>query len=162
MKDLFDRLNQYGVLRVPASFWAIIAFQARHWAIVAAAVIGMRRSPDTARVLGGEGVPFLQLALEIPVLLVAFAALNRDPNGGSVVRWLWRNAREIVTLTAALNLAWIGWYFAGIARWKPMPDNLVLVGGLIDLLIVIWVWQSAYYKQLFAEFPEPKPPAPEQ
>ncbi len=161
MKDLFDRVNQYGVLKVPLSLWGIVAFQARHWLLILAAVIGMRRSPDTARLLGSEGVPFLQLALEIPVLLIVYAAVNRDPAGGRFIRWIWRYAREIITLTAALNLAWIGWYFAGSVRWKPMPDNLVLTGGLIDLLIVIAVWKSAYYKQLFAEFPQPKAPKPE-
>lgn len=162
MKDVFDRLNQYGILKVPLSFWAIIAFQARHWALVAAAVIGMRRSPDTARLLGSEGVPFIQLALEVPVLLIAFAAVNRDPYGGDSVRWLWRYARELITLTAVLNLAWIGWYLTGVARWKPMPDNLVLLGGLIDLVIIVAVWKSAYFKQMFAEFPAPKPPEPDE
>ena len=162
MRDLFDRINQYGVLKVPLSLWGIVAFQARHWLLVAAAVIGMRRSPDTARLLGSEGVPFLHLALEVPVLLIVFAAVNRDPDGGAFVRWIWRYAREIITLTAALNLAWIAWYFAGIARWKPMPDNLVLLGGLIDVLIVVAVWRSEYYKQMFAEFPEPKVREPKE
>lgn len=158
MSDLLSKINQYGVLRVPLSFWLMVAFQARHWFLVAAAVIGMRRSPDTARLLGGEGVPYIQLALELPVMLVAFAALNRDPLSGSFVRRVWRYGREIITLTAVLNLAWIAWYFSGIPRWRPNPDNLVLVSGLIDLLIVVAVWKSAYFKQMFAEFPEQKPP----
>ncbi|MEJ2175441.1 MAG: DUF2919 family protein [bacterium] len=156
MKDLFDRINQYGVLKVPLSFWLIVAFQARHWFLVAAAVIGMRRSPDTARLLGGEGVPFIQLALELPVMLVAFAALNRDPFGGAFVRRIWRYGREIVTVAAVLNLAWVAWYFTGIPRWRPNPDNLVLLSGVIDLLIIAAVWKSAYFRQMFAEFPEPK------
>jgi hypothetical protein len=158
MADLFDKFNQYGVLKIPKSLWVVIAFQARHWFLVAAAVIGMRRSPDTAGLLGSEGVPFLQLALEFPVMLLAFAAVNRDPEGGGFVRRIWRYGREIVTLTAMLNIAWIAWYFAGIPRWRTMPDNLILLGGMIDLLIVIAVWKSAEYKQLFAEFPEPKTP----
>jgi hypothetical protein len=158
MADLFDKFNQYGVLKIPKSLWVVIAFQARHWFLVAAAVIGMRRSPDTAGLLGSEGVPFLQLALEFPVMLLAFAAVNRDPEGGGFVRRIWRYGREIVTLTAVLNIAWIAWYFAGIPRWRTMPDNLILLGGLIDLLIVIAVWKSPEYKQLFAEFPEPKGP----
>ncbi len=158
MSDLFTKINQYGVLRVPLSFWLIVAFQARHWFLVAAAVIGMRRSPDTARLLGSEGVPFLQLALELPVMLVAFAALNRDPFGGGFVRWVWRYGREIIALTAVLNLAWVVWYFSGIPRWRPTVDNLVLVSGLIDLLIIAVVWKSAYFRQMFAEFPERKPP----
>jgi len=158
MADLFDKINEYGVLKIPKSLWVVIAFQARHWFLVAAAVVGMRRSPDTAGLLGSEGVPFLQLALEFPVMLVAFAAVNRDPNGGGFVRWIWRYGREIITLSAALNIAWIGWYFAGLPRWRPMPDNLILLGGVVDLLIVVAVWKSAEYKQLFAEFPEPKTP----
>lgn len=158
MSDLFTKINQYGVLRIPLSFWLIVVFQARHWFVVAAAAIGMRRSPDVARVLGGEGVPFLQLALELPVLLVAFAAVNRDPDGGPFVRWIWRHAREVITLTAALNLAWLAWYFAGVTRWKAMPDNLLVVGGAIDLLIVAVVWTSKELRQLFAEFPEARPP----
>lgn len=161
MSDLFSKLNSFGVVKVPISFWLIVAFQARHWLLVAAAAIGMRRSPDTARLLGTEGVPFLQLALEVPVLLLAFAAMNRDPGGGAIVRGLWRYGREIVSLTAALNLAWIAWYVAGIERWKPFPDNLVLLGGLIDLLVVAAVWKAAAFKQLFAEFPAPRPPEPE-
>lgn len=158
MSDLFTKINQYGVLRIPLSFWLIVVFQARHWFVVAAAAIGMRRSPDVARVLGGEGVPFLQLALELPVLLVAFAAVNRDPDGGPFVRWIWRHAREVITLTAALNLAWLAWYFAGVTRWKAMPDNLLVVGGAIDLLIVAVVWTSKELRQLFSEFPEARPP----
>ncbi|MDX1376342.1 MAG: DUF2919 family protein [Burkholderiales bacterium] len=158
MSDLLTRINQHGVLRVPLSFWLMVAFQARHWFLVAAAVIGMRRSPDTARLLGSEGVPFLQLALELPVMLLAFAALNRDPFGGAFVRAVWQRGREIFTLAAALNLAWVAWYFAGIPRWRPNPDNLVLLSGLIDLLIVAVVWRSAYIRQMFAEFPAPKPP----
>ena len=157
MSDLFNKINQYGVLRVPLSFWLIVAFQARHWFLVAAAVIGMRRSPDTARLLGSEGVPYIQLALELPVMLVAFAAVNRDPFGGGFVRRVWRYGREIVSLSAALNLAWIAWYFSGIPHWRPNPDNLVLLSGLIDLLIVVAVWKSAYFRQMFAEFPEYKP-----
>lgn len=157
MKDLFDRVNQYGVLKVPLSFWLIVAFQARHWFLVAATVIGMRRSPDTARLLGSEGVPFLQLALELPVMLLAFAAVNRDPFGGAVVRRIWRYGREIVSVAATLNLAWIAWYFAGITRWRTMTDNLVLLGGVVDLMIVVAVWKSEYFKQMFAEFPAPKP-----
>lgn len=157
MSDLFSKINQYGVLRVPLSFWLIVAFQARHWFLVAAAVIGMRRSPDTARLLGGDGVPFLQLALELPVMLLAFAAVNRDPFSGDFLRRVWRRGREIVTLAAVLNLAWVAWYFTGIPRWRPNPDNLVLLSGLIDLLIVAAVWKSAYFRQMFAEFPAHKP-----
>jgi len=158
MSDLFSKVNPYGVLKVPLSFWLIVAFQARHWFLVAATVIGMRRSPDTARLLGSEGIPFIQLALELPVLLVALAAVNRDPQGGSIMRWLWRYGREIVTLAAVLNLAWIAWYFTGIPRWRPNPDNFVLLGGMIDLLIIAVVWKSEYLRQMFAEFPAAKPP----
>jgi hypothetical protein len=158
MSDIFSKINQYGVLRVPLSFWVIVMFQARHWFLVAAAVIGMRRSPDTARLLGGEGVPFLQLALELPIMLVAFAAMNRDPAGGRVVRWIWRHGREVITFAAAVNLAYLAWYFSGIARWKPMVDNLALLGGVVDLLIVAAIWTSQEYRQLFSEFPEAKPP----
>jgi len=158
MSDIFSKINQYGVLRVPLSFWLIVAFQARHWFLVAATVIGMRRSPDTAQLLGSEGIPFVQLALELPVMLLAFAAVNRDPHGGGVVRWIWRFGREIFTVAAALNLLWIGWHLAGVTRWRPNPHNLVLLGGLIDLLVIIVVWKSEYFKQMFGEFPASKPP----
>lgn len=158
MADLFTKINQYGVLRIPPSFWLIVVLQARHWFLVAATAIGMRRSPDVVRLLGGEGVPFLQLALELPVLLVAFAAVNRDPGGGVFVRRVWRRGRELITLTATLNIAWIGWYFARISHWKSTPDNLILLGGVIDLLIIAAVWVSQEFRQVFAEFPEAKPP----
>lgn len=155
MNDIFDKVNRYGVLKVPFSLWAMIVFQARHWILVAIVMAGLRRSPETARLLG-EGVPYLQLALSVPVLLLADAIFNRAPEAGAYVRWVWRHGRQIVTLTACLNLAWVGWYLAGVERWRPWPENFVLLTGLIDLLIIAAVWKSAYYREMFSEFPPPR------
>lgn len=162
MTDLLSKINRYGSLSIPLWFWLVIGFQARHWLLFLGTGASMRRSPETARILAGEGLPYLQLALEIPVLLLAYAALNRDPGAGALVRRLWRHGREIITLSGALHLGWIAWYFAGVVRWSPMPDNLFLLGAVADAGIIALVWRSELLKELFADFPKPKEEQPKQ
>lgn len=158
MSDLFTKFNRYGVVKLPGWFPLVIAWEARYWILSIGAAASVRRSPDAARLLGGEGVPWLHLALEVPVLLLAFAAMNRDPNCGAFLRGVWRRGREVVAIAAALNIAWIGWHLMQVTHWKPMPDNLLVLGGVIDVLVTVAVWTAAGSKELFSEFPAPPPP----
>lgn len=155
MSDLFSKINRYGVVRIPFWFWLVVLFEARYWILAGGAAASVRRSPDAARVLGSEGVPWLHLSLELPVLLLAFAAANRDPQCGSFLRLVWHRGRELITLACVLNLAWVGVHLARAPYWKAWPDNLLLLAGAIDVAIIVGAWVSAEARQLFEEFPAP-------
>lgn len=155
MTDLFTKYNRYGVVRMPGWFFLAVAWEARYWILSLAAAASVRRSPDAARLLGSDGIPWFHLALEAPVLLLAFAAMNRDPHCGAFLRAVWRRGRELIALTAAINIGWIGWHLAHVAHWKPMPDNLLVLGGVIDVVVALAVWAGAGSRELFSEFPAP-------
>ena len=58
-----------------------------------------------------------------------------------------------VTLTAVLNLAWAANFLAGQDEWMPWPERVILLLAGIDVLIIVGVWRSPLYAQLFREFP---------
>ncbi|MBR0568011.1 DUF2919 family protein [Azoarcus sp. L1K30] len=153
MRDILSVLNRYGVLKVPWSLWAIVALQARHWILLVLVVLSARRSPDTVRLLGDD-FSWFQLGLETPILFLVLAIMQRHPEAGRFIRALWRRGREIVSIAALLNLGWVVWFLASSYYWRPWPERVVLLLGLVDLLILVSVWRSEHYRQLFSEFPE--------
>lgn len=147
-------VNRYGVLAVPTTLWLGFALLARQWLLlVAVAVSQFRGQTDTSLVLGDGGVPWFALLAQVPMLLLALAAANRMPTAGAWARILWRHGREIVALTAALNLVWTARLLLASDYWNPWPELFLACCSLLDLAIVLAVYTTPYFRQLFAEFP---------
>jgi len=157
--DLAFHVNRHGVLAMPTTLWLAFALLARHWLLLAAVAISqLRRQTDTSLLLGVGGVPWLALAAQVPVLLLMLAAANRVPGAGAWARALWRRAREIVVLTAAFNLVWTAKLLLASNYWNPWPELFLACCSLLDLAIVLAVYTTPYYRQMFAEFPVPEAP----
>jgi hypothetical protein len=157
--DLAFHVNRYGVLSVPMTLWLAFALLARQWLLlVAVAVSQFRGQTDTSLVLGDGGVPWFALAVQVPVLLLMLAAANRLPTAGRWARLLWRRGREIVALTAALNLVWTAKLLLASDYWTPWPELFLACCSLLDLAIVLAVYTTPYHRQMFAEFPAPEAP----
>lgn len=154
--ERFLDVNQHGVLRIPGPVWLGFAFLARHWLVFVAVAVSARRDSSAVLLLGHGGIPWLQLLLELPIVLLAFAGFSRHPGGGSWVRFLWRHGRELVLLQAAVNVARMIWLLANSSYWLPWPELFLASCALIDLAIVVAMYQGTYFRQLFLEFPAPE------
>ena len=152
--ESFLNVNRHGVLRVPAMLWIGFAVLARHWVLVLIVAASARRDPSVVTVLGEDGLPWTMLALQVPVVLVALAGARRRPEAGAVLRWLWRRGREIVALTALLNVSWTAHLLLESDYWLPWPELFLGSCALIDLAVALSLYSTPYLKQLFREFPE--------
>lgn len=70
------------------------------------------------------------------------------------MRFLWRKGREIISAAVLINAVWVVWFLASSEYWHPWPERAVFTLGLLDLVILVGVWRSQHYRQLFSEFPE--------
>jgi hypothetical protein len=151
----FLDVNSHGVLRVPGPLWLGFAVMARYWILMLVVTVSARRSRESVLLLGDGGIPWIWLAMQLPIVLLMVAAAQRTPTGGRWARALWHNGRLIVTLTALLNLGWTAHLLWLSDDWALWPELLLASFCLIDLAITLAVWRDKFFAQLFSEFPAP-------
>jgi hypothetical protein len=151
----FLDVNSHGVLRVPGPLWLGFAVMARYWILMLVVTVSARRSRESVLLLGDGGIPWMWLAMQLPIVLLMVAAAQRTPTGGRWARALWHNGRLIVTLTALLNLGWTAHLLWLSDDWALWPELLLASFCLIDLAITLAVWRDKFFAQLFSEFPAP-------
>jgi hypothetical protein len=151
----FLDVNSHGVLRVPGPLWLGFAVMARYWILMLVVTVSARRSRESVLLLGDGGIPWMWLAMQLPIVLLMVAAAQRTPTGGRWARALWHNGRLIVTLTALLNLSWTAHLLWLSDDWALWPELLLASFCLIDLAITLAVWRDKFFAQLFSEFPAP-------
>ena len=151
----FLDVNSHGVLRVPGPLWLGFAVMARYWILMLVVMVSARRSKESVLLLGDGGIPWIWLAMQLPIVMLMVAAAQRTPTGGRWARALWHNGRLIVTLTALLNLGWTARLLWLSDDWALWPELLLASFCLIDLAITLAVWRDTFFAQLFSEFPAP-------
>ncbi|WP_430419220.1 DUF2919 family protein [Methylibium petroleiphilum] len=151
--DVAFQLDRHGVLRVPGLLWIAMALLARHWVLLILVAVSARREGSATLLLGNDGVPWAALGMEIPIVLLAFAAFYRQPNAGAWARLLWRRGREIVALTAALNIGWTVNLLLKSDYWLPWPELFLISCSVLDTAIALSMYKTPYFRQLFSEFP---------
>lgn len=155
MAFIDDRLldvDKHGALRAPSILWIALAVLCRYWILVVVVFVSARRAPDVVRVLG-EGFSWYFLLLEIPAILVLLAATRRRPGAGALWRWLWRNARVLITCAVVAHLGATAWLLWSADVWRRWPELFLASCNLIDLAILASILRDGYYRQLFADFP---------
>ena len=146
-------VNDHGVLRVPGPLWLGFAVLARYWLLMLVVMVSAQQSQQSALLLGHDGVPWVWLALQLPIVLLMVAGAQRVPAGGRWARVLWRNGRVIITLSALLNLAWTARLLWSSDGWALWPEVLLASFVLIDLATALAIWRDRFFAQLFSEFP---------
>jgi hypothetical protein len=148
-------VDRHGVLRVPGPLWLGFAVLARYWILVLVVTVSARRSPEAVLLLGEGGYPWAWLAVQLPIVLLMFAAFQRVPTAGAWARIIWRQGRTIVTLTALLNLVWTARLLWQSDSWALWPELFLASCVLIDAAIALAVLRDRFFAQLFSEFPAP-------
>ena len=157
--DYLLDVNRYGVPAVPLGLWLAMAFLARHWLLLVVVVVSARRSKSSFLLLGGD-FSFWVLLLEAPVLLVIAAAVARRPEAIAPVRFVWKQGRHLLALTAWLNIALAAVLLWRSNYWNPWPELFLVSCAVLDLAIIYAMYSNPQMKHVFAEFPDPPPPKP--
>jgi Protein of unknown function (DUF2919) len=154
----FD-VDKYGVQRIPGMFWVAIGVLARHWVLALAVFISARRSSESVLLLGDANNLWTMLAIELPVVLLAFVAGRREPGAGRLLRWLWRRGPELIAITAIANVAWTARLLMQSDYWLFWPELFFASACLLDVAIALAMYTTPQYRRLFAEFPAAPEPA---
>lgn len=145
-------VDQYGVLRVPGTFWLGMAVLVRYWVLMLIMLVSAQQAGTIFEMMGSK-VPWLALAGEVFALAAVIAAGSRQPEAGAVWRWIWARAHVWVVLTAACNVAWFT-YASAQSNWELTRAQVAMAGfALLDVCIAWTFVRSPYFRQLFREFP---------
>lgn len=153
MDERLLHVNRYGVLQPTGLFWLGCLILVRFQLFSFFALIAARKSVGVMQVFEG-GVPWLAMAVELPVLLLLLAAGRRHPEASGVFRLLWRHAKWLVLMTVVGHLFWAGLFFAQFDGFVDKLDLIVFCFALLDVSLLWSFWFSDYYRQLFSEFPQ--------
>lgn len=147
-------VNRHGVLAIPVVFWCALAFLARYWLLLFFVGLASRRDGGASQqLLSGGGVSWSMLLGQSLTFLILVCAWHRQPQAGAWARWVWPRVPVIVALVASFNAWWIWPVVSQPSSWQWGADLLLASCSLVDAAIVMAVYRSPYYRQMFSEFP---------
>jgi len=164
LKYSFEDYNENQVLKIHWTLlWSFIYLLKHYWLAMVPMLknlpgigtVVMDLIPPTATQFVHEHSTMPLLLSCVPTLLVTIAAYQRQSinatNAGTLVRWLWKRGVWLLLLTMFLEMGIMGWYiWFGL---KELNEVIVLVGYL-DLVVIIFLVRSQRVRDIFAEFPE--------
>lgn len=153
--ERFLNVDRYGCLRTPLPLWLGLVFMARHWSLLIVTLASVRRAPESVA-LAYEGLSWVTLVMEVPVLLLIVGALFRRPESGQFWRTLWRHGLKILWLTLMANAVYLATHLLRTPYWGK--GELAMASCLLlDMAIAFGSMKSPYIRQVFLEFPASTP-----
>jgi len=148
--------NRFFSLRLNLAMKLILVFLCKDFflmAVVGATAFKGKGSADVSQLMALVH-PIFFLA-DFPAVAVAYAASARRPDTGAFSRLIWKNGRELILLSTAVYCTLVvygrEWQVANLswADWGALAANAI---------IIVYVFQSEYVRDLFADFPTANSP----
>lgn len=147
------RYNRYYVLKPNLLLLAIIAY------LLKDVFIGLIVAASMFKARGGDVGALVSISSPrmmfgaIPAVALFYALVNRTPDAGPRIRWIWRNGKHMILASVIANSILILLSPTQLGSLAGM----VLVGFLlINVVIVIYVYRSEMVSDVLAEFPPPR------
>ena len=137
------------VLRVPPLLIAAI-----YWSIHHVFLLALGASSNSGEVFGlvlDYSGSALFLISDMPGALVLFARINRTPEAGVRVRWIWRHGLSLLVFGVSMSAAATSYYYQKEIINLESPGFFLLIA---DLGIVIYLLFSRRVRDVFADFPQ--------
>jgi hypothetical protein len=141
-------------LRVSPIMWIAMLFLLRAYLIALLSVVNFN---DRLALINMFYSNHMQLSLGalagIPVLVVLYAWRNRKPDASARIRWIWRNGRSFVVVSAVLNtVAIFAPILLGISHHIADIEQVqVALCGVV----LVFLFASKRVPQTFSDFPRP-------
>ena len=151
-----DSFDSYMCLRPTFLMKVAMIFAIRHIAMILLAYSPVMQGDDFAFLKGS--VSPLDVAADLPGLLLLIAWVRRHPGAHKLWRWAWRNGRLLITIAIAMNLVLLAASDIGnlISAYFWGPREVVTVVSIfLDLSVLFYLWRATMVPEVFAEFPAP-------
>jgi hypothetical protein len=149
-----DDYDRYGVLKAPLAFLPMILYLLKYPLLLTLPVMP---NADYLAKLAQQQFDWGLLLSSLPPLLVLAAFIRRAPKGGPRIRWIWRHGRRLLLSAVIWELALLIVYSL-IGRRQI--DEVLLLFGYIDLMLLAYLLRSQRLRDMFTEFPAPPAPKP--
>ncbi len=147
-----SRYDENFNLRVSPMLWLAILWSMHPALLLVAGAFAQSGEIFKAVVDYGYNAP--SLLSSIPGAAVLTARMNRAPEAGERIRWIWRNGRVLLALGLSMQL---GTVF--LQHWKEVTElqEAILASLVASAILLVFVLASRYNRDLFADFPAPEP-----
>lgn len=145
-------VNEHGVLRIPAALWLALVLQCRHWVLGGILLLSARYSQNVWYLLTNDFGVFI-LSIEIPGLLSLIVCTQRQPKAGKIFRDLWHWVPYLAAFTCIAHLGYAAWYLWNSTYWLPWPELAIASVSLIDIVILLALFNNKYWLAVWREFP---------
>lgn len=149
--------DQHLCLKVPFLLSATLVYSARH--IIFVALAYSPRFSDSFSFIRLYTEPWL-VVVDLPALLVLLAWWQRRPTANSLWRKIWQAGRTLTSLTLVIQLGcWAYFQFPKISEidYLAQSERFPLVSGVVNLLLLYYLWRSHRARDTFLTFPSLPP-----
>jgi hypothetical protein len=157
----FSDYDKYMSLKPDFEMWLIMAYFLRPF-VMKISTIQMGRGTKSASVSGLKDMVypndfgfFIAFLATIPVILLLVAYMKRKPGASELVRKIWRNGRNLLVVTATLNVIIIFVPFL-----LDLTHSINMLGWAqlaIAIFIIFYLYKTQRVKDVFADFPKDDP-----
>ncbi len=154
----FSDYDKYMSLKPDFEMWLIMVYFLRPF-IMMISTIQMGRGAKSDSVSGLKDLVypndfglFIAFLATIPVILLLIAYMKRKPGASELVRKIWRNGRNLLVVTAALNVIIIFVPFL-----LDLTHSINMLGWAqlaIAIFIIFYLYKTQRVKDVFADFPK--------
>ena len=145
--------NKHACLKMNGLMIVITLYFLKPYLIIAASIIYKGRSGALINAFYSNKLFMtLEAVAAIPVILLLIAWSKRVPDATNVVKYLCRNGKMLMLLTASLQLC-----ITSSPLWLPVNNAMTRTSWIqliLYLLVILTLVFSRYMKDCFADFPE--------
>lgn len=150
--------NPYDAYRYDANFalkltpllWLIIIWSTHHTLLLAMSALA--KSDYVFDLVRNYAASVPMLMSDIPGAIILITRLNRSPEAGAKIRWLWRHGIKFLVLGLSIStVATFQHYQQEITN----PENTVFWIEATNLGFIAYLIWSRQAREIFADFPSP-------
>lgn len=145
------RYDSNFALKVTPLLWLIIIWAIHHTLLLA--MSSLAKSGYVFGLISNYAASAPMLISDIPGAIVLFARLNRSPDAGAKIRWLWQHGIKFLLL--GLLLGTIAIFIKYPPQLIANPEKFVFWITAANLGFIAYLISSRQAREIFADFPSP-------
>lgn len=151
----FNDYDKYNSLKAPFVLFLLIAYSMRHGLLwLGVSTVSFSDAIELMNDFTDETYcAYFLCGIQGVILLIAL--INRQPKAGKIIRWIWRNGKNLLASSLALHLI----VSTTLAISNPMRHLSAsqTMFFLFDVIGFIYLYRSQRMRDIFADFPSTEP-----
>lgn len=150
------RYDEKFTLKVSPFLKAIVFYSLRHLVFILLAYSPSQRISGSLGFLKHQIDPLLVIP-DIFALVLVYAWIKRDAGASAKIKAIWHKGRELLMASVGLHFALMLWLSGNMVLSDPADTGLLVVlQGLVDVAMLLYLFRSNLVKDIFADYPGDK------